>query len=146
MFGAQGEPVTPLALSAIAARAEAATAGPWAEDDGCVQSVPVRAIRDAAITRRVLGDKALPHPDPDNGYPLGYVCSCPQVVPLFEKNAAFIAAARSDVPLLVARVRELEIALEGIDLAADLPGDFGARVDAIGMIRKIAREALGRTT
>ena len=85
-------------LDAIAARANAATPGPWTYHDGCgyVEVPPCGAIefkpgweRSVHFLARVHNN----HVEGEDG--LGF-------------DGAFIAHARTDVPALIARVRELE--------------------------------------
>jgi len=85
-------------LDEIEGRANAATPGPWTYHDGCgyVEVPPCGAIefqpeweRSAHFLARVHGN----HVEGEDG--LGF-------------DGAFIAAARTDVPALIARVRELE--------------------------------------
>lgn len=99
-------PMTPEELDAIELRAAAATPGPWAEDDGHIFSRPLTYERHAAIMRRMAGSPE-PHPDGDRDAPLGAVATCSQDFPNFEADSEFIAAARSDVPALVAEVEAL---------------------------------------
>ena len=75
-------------LEQIKRRAEKATAGPWAVEGGQVMN----ETRGYAVC--LIGDYAAGAND--------------------EADAAFIAAARSDVPALVARVEELEAALRDL--------------------------------
>jgi len=88
-----------LDLDAIAARADAATAGPWEWDPPSDESWP-------------CGDESLMSTmtDPDDGYRYSVVSSwghdaCGTLAS--DEDRAFIAAARTDVPELVAAVREL---------------------------------------
>ena len=85
-------------LDEIEARANAATPGPWTYHDGCgyVEVPPCGAIefkpgweRSVHFLARVHNN----HVEGEDG--LGF-------------DGAFIAAARTDVPALIARVRELE--------------------------------------
>ena len=74
-------------LDEIERRANAATPGPWTgKVNNCVEA----------------GDEAV--------FETG--CGCCTDSTLSEENAAFIAAARTDVPALIARVRELEAECE----------------------------------
>ncbi len=76
----------PLDLDAIKKRCDAATEGPWIE----------REDNDEPAWRVVWSP-----------FPLDVCSVCPHMTHV-EPNAAFIAHARTDVPALVARVRELE--------------------------------------
>ena len=89
-------------LDAIEARANAATPGPWTYHDGCgyVEVPPCGAIefkpgweRSVHFLARVHNN----HVEGEDG--LGF-------------DGAFIASARTDVPALIARVRELEAECE----------------------------------
>jgi hypothetical protein len=75
-------------LDEIERRANAATPGPWYGNRNCgVYSVNV-------------------------GQVVGTGCCCCTKSRLTDENAAFISAARTDVPALIARVRELEAECE----------------------------------
>lgn len=102
--------MTPAELRAIEERAEAATPGPWSEDDGNVFSTPLSERRHEIIMRRIHGED-IPHPDHDEPHPMGFVCTTTQETANFDNNADFIAHARTDVPRLVAEVRRLEVVL-----------------------------------
>jgi hypothetical protein len=93
---------TPLDLEAIKARADAATEGPWFYD-GNPSAVVVGG------DGRSLCASAYNWPDP--------VCAA---------NATFIAAARSDVPALVAEVSRLRDAVDAVYQAG-----WGAAMKAI---------------
>ena len=89
-------------LDEIQARANAATPGPWTYDEGCgyVEVPPCGVIefkpgweRSVHFLARVHNN----HVEGEDG--LGF-------------DGAFIAHARTDVPALVARVRELEAQLD----------------------------------
>lgn len=81
--------MTGIDLDAIEARASAATEGPWLADEGVFVLKPDRPgfAYDGTIIARVFRD--------DFGL-------------VEEADTEFIAAARTDVPALVARVRGLE--------------------------------------
>jgi hypothetical protein len=92
----------PMNLDEIEARVNAATPGPWTYDEGCgyVEVPPCGVIefkpgweRSVHFLARVHND----HVEGEDG--LGF-------------DGAFIASARTDVPALVARVRELEAECE----------------------------------
>jgi hypothetical protein len=97
-----GDPLTPAELTAIEARASAATSGPW--------SVAENKYRDYAV--------AIPEPrfaamwivqgvyECDDPYD-----DCQGNVLRALRDAEFIAHAREDVPRLVAEVRRLRAAL-----------------------------------
>jgi hypothetical protein len=82
-------------LKAIEARAQAATPGPWRNENPAVRTGPedCQTLVAFAYDLRQQG-----------------------------QNAAFIAAARTDVPKLVAEVRRLRAALEAA--SDDLHGEF----------------------
>lgn len=85
-------------LDEIEARANAATPGPWTYDEGCgyVEVPPCGAIEFKPGWERSVHFLARVHDNHVEGEDgLGF-------------DGAFIAAARTDVPALVARVRELE--------------------------------------
>ena len=84
-------------LDEIEARCEAATSGPWFIA-GNNSSNTLRCVHNEATNIAVL---------------------------VHEKDSSFIAAARTDIPALIARVRELEDGLRLI--AADIP--WGTRED-----------------
>jgi hypothetical protein len=89
--------VTSEELAAIKARAEAATRGPWhasVGDPPAGDHYPVTAKN---------GDD---------------VADCLTNNPLARQNAAFIAAARDDVPALVAEVEQLRLALARCETCA----------------------------
>jgi hypothetical protein len=88
-------------LEAIRKRCEAATPGPWSEDDGNIFSEELSAQRHEAIVRRLAGSKE-PHPDGGLGQPMGFIASTTQEQPNFDADADFIAHARTDVPKLLA--------------------------------------------
>lgn len=75
-----------LNLDAIEFRANAATPGPWWDDENCVRDQHRRWLFEPS--REVTSDDEF-HEEP-------------------YANSVFVAQARSDVPALVARVRELE--------------------------------------
>jgi hypothetical protein len=92
----------PMNLDEIEARVNAATPGPWTYDEGCgyVEVPPCGVIefkpgweRSVHFLARVHND----HVEGEDG--LGF-------------DGAFIASARTDVPALIARVRELEAECE----------------------------------
>jgi hypothetical protein len=92
----------PMNLDEIQARANAATPGPWTYDEGCgyVEVPPCGTIefkpgweRSVHFLARVHNN----HVEGEDG--LGF-------------DGAFIAHARTDVPALIARVRELEAECE----------------------------------
>ena len=110
------EPLTPDKLDAIAARADAATEGPWSASviDG---------------TGDVYG--------PD-GMGVAYDCEggCAS-----EEDAEFIAHARSDVPALVEEVRRLRAALVELSGATDHLLDVGLDDRYYGHAANMAHEA-----
>ena len=82
-------PLTPEELDAIEARANAATAGPWFADDWYG---PLADDDDAPLGGDVVGNSGVPL--------VANVQAC-------AADQAFIAAARTDIPRLVATVRDL---------------------------------------
>lgn len=96
-----------LDLDAIEARAEAATDGPW--------MVGAEVSKDLGIVNAHWFGSV----DPEVGIILGEAGL---------HDAEFIAAARTDVPALVARVRELEATVERMRRArAEVPMPFCER-------------------
>lgn len=99
--------MTPAELEAIARRAEAAFKGPWTYDDW---QVDCGAEDHCGETHEAMTIEA-----PD-AYPDGQVvaqvvqtvCDVPGLDSLARRNGDFIAHARTDVPRLVERIRELE--------------------------------------
>lgn len=89
----------PLNLGAIEARAKAATPGPWTNPWTCVGT----ARKDGFYTDAVDTDAWVCVPEYYDGNNLK----------VRKQDAAFIAAAREDVPALVAEVRRLCEALNG---------------------------------
>lgn len=97
---------------AIAARAEAATAGPWGWDDGNVFCKPLSDARHAAVVAYCEREPSARDPNASFDMdPRESVASCPQDNPDHDINQRFIAAARTDVPALCDRVEALERAL-----------------------------------
>ena len=96
-------------LTAIEARATAATVGPWRHDTdgGAIGAVEAGGMALAQVQQRVPRDKARR-----------------------DLDAAFIAAARVDVPALVAEVRRLRRAVELAYYEAYSLGAEQAEVDA----------------
>ncbi|NBW09321.1 MAG: hypothetical protein EBR82_14980 [Caulobacteraceae bacterium] len=96
-----------LDLDEIERRANAATPGPWTgKVNSCVEAA----------------DEAV--------FETG--CGCCTDSTLSEENATFIAAARTDVPALIARVRELEAERDGYARShAILRAIHGALTDAL---------------
>lgn len=80
--------MTKLNLDAIQARADAATEGPWARSGHDIGHV----VYDSEGPCELAGPVMLGHVIGEAGY----------------EDAEFIAAARQDVPALIARIRELE--------------------------------------
>lgn len=104
--------ITPAELDAIEARANAATDGPWyvrnTDDDHCMSGSYVGTERGPGEGHDGLNGLAIGGNDPATVVAI----TCIQA-PLLamaereEENALFIAAARADIPRLVATVREL---------------------------------------
>lgn len=105
----------PLDLDAIQTRLDAATPGPWWADD----------------TEIHQGTPDDLNPDPTW---IGETCN-PDVTDHGIHNAAFIAAARTDVEQLLARVRELEAERAryvGVEpTIAEEMAELGRRLDAV---------------
>jgi hypothetical protein len=109
-------------LDEIERRANAATPGPWTYHDGCgyVEVPPCGAIefkpgweRSVHFLARVHNN----HVEGEDG--LGF-------------DGAFVASARTDVPALIARVRELEAERDGYARShAILRAIHGALTDAL---------------
>lgn len=100
---------TPGWLEAVAARADAATPGPWvaareqnATEDGWEPS--------SYLTGQVLGPADA---EPDDSYPHDYVLADAGS----ETDAAFIAHARTDVVDLIAHIRSVEASLASAEAA-----------------------------
>jgi hypothetical protein len=92
-------------LQAIRARAEAATPGPWTEGAGKVAGGETRELVIGADNRTIIAMAygGFGHPTPD--------CT--------RADRAFIAAARTDVPALLAEVDRLREILTAIIYASD---------------------------
>jgi len=120
MAGSNGDkPVGPADLEAIAARCEAATAGPWdVLDDPLVDTAWVNAATPEDDKPIALFDY---RSGPDN-----------------KVNAAFVAAARSDVPLLLDLVNSLSRRIE--ELVEANNREVAARIEA----NRRLQEALAR--
>jgi hypothetical protein len=119
-------------LAAIEARAAAATAGPWmvSQDNDYLVPTDVYAWDGTPPPKPYLhgGDDSEELADEWNAWADAHKCvtvadTCVdfslsatpggEAEVAFEANAAFIAAARTDVPLLVAEVKRLRAALVG---------------------------------
>lgn len=135
--------MTPSELSAIAARADAATPGPWfwADEAMYANAAPTPETRDDAGWDWRSGQPRQIAPirliETDSGY-----------YPPREKDRAFLAAARSDVPALVAEVRRLQAAVEALTPLARL--GLNARqwaaenMQNVEEVLEIARQAVDR--
>lgn len=107
-------------LEDIERDAAAASEGPWSEDDGNVFSDPIVERILAPLMADIAGTGRKVSADEDqrtrSAANFGIVAKCEQGSgpewPDCDANATFIAHARTDVPYLCARVRELEAALE----------------------------------
>lgn len=111
-------PIDKAAIDRLRALDEAATPGPWTEDDGFVHSEPVGRLADLHVEMRMRGEK------PDFARPDTCVAKCqqyffgidgPQGQPEFEANADLISEARNALPALLAAAEEnaaLRVALE----------------------------------
>lgn len=86
--------LTPKQLAAIRERADAATPGPWEIEDNLYQCVLRTPNRHRAFARLYCGDTV--HNIPNYGTPK-----------MMRADAAFIRAARDDVPALLAEVERL---------------------------------------
>jgi len=107
-------------LDDIEARAAAATAGPFDSDDvgygWCDEATPLLRVTcrlDACVDDAVCF------------VPCGDPCSAAQA----EADAAFLAAAREDVPWMAARIRELEKQIEHDRVLA--PGEYVVDVSEV---------------
>lgn len=90
--------------------AEAATKGPWVEDDGNVHSEPLGMARETAILAKIDG-RPFNEADIER---IGCVTSCNWENPNSDADAAFIAAASPDVVLgLLERIEKLRTELLG---------------------------------
>ena len=99
------EPMTPEELDAIEARATAATAGPWTyEGSGCIHT------------------RATEHYDPEDEAYVLEVLRGPDDPSRHTANGRFVAAARTDVPALVAEVRRLRTEVERLQRTAQEGG------------------------
>jgi hypothetical protein len=87
-------------LDKILALANAATKGPWGEDDGHIFSVPMNDAFFAWCASPASGKEHRPKD--------AEVALCSQSGENFEANSEFIAWAREGVPALVAEVKRLE--------------------------------------
>lgn len=92
------------ALKAHIAEAEAATPGPWIEDDGHIHSQPLCEKEDEWLRS-----------DLEDGRPETEVAYCAQELPNFDADAAFIAHARTMSP---AACKCLLLAIEGLEETA----------------------------
>ena len=112
-------------LDAIEARANAASAGPW--------TVDVRAS--CYFHEEIVG---LGGPEWTRAHTRNAVGMDTGTVEFIaEPDATFIAHARTDIPALVARVRELEARLVGANVAADALRCFA---DALNLGRVVPTE------
>lgn len=126
----------PLDVAAICARAAAATPGEWratrnSRDAATVHLAPTLMF-DTEIA--LLRDFADNENDPSREHLMA--------------DADFIAAARSDVPALCARVEQLEAALREILVGKrheDLQHPLGEWFSMAGRFLNIARAALGES-
>lgn len=115
-----GQPAPSLDLDEIERRVNAATEGPWGSHEGCVHRLDGETF---------YGGKAICRTPGDDDY-FG-----PQDV----RDGQFIAHARTDVPALIARIRELEGRVEGYETqiesalmaAAETQPSWGARVSRV---------------
>ncbi|WP_032376695.1 hypothetical protein [Rhodococcoides fascians] len=119
--------MTALDLDAIQARADAATPGPW--------------------TAQTTGERGGDH---------WYVCDAGEAIAHIaaqdgineaqrEPDAQFFAHSRTDVVDLIARIRELEAAIDSIGTVIDDPDGYGWS-DESGMLESIGNtvESVGR--
>ena len=74
---------------------DAATAGPWVEDDGHIHSKPLCDLSHKWVMQRMDGK------EPDFDRPKTWVATCDQELPNFQADADFIAATREAVPTLL---------------------------------------------
>lgn len=142
-------------------RRNAATRGPYVEDDGNVFSKPLGDERQTIIMAALEAGKSLSgtgeHPDDSYGdHPMGYICTFPQTKQGDADSAAFVATMNA-LPALLSASRalsELRAALPGLRrhgherlcnvryVAADLrctcgADDHNARID--GLMKETAR-------
>jgi hypothetical protein len=110
-------------LSEFKAKAEAATPGPWVEDDGNVFSAPIsNADYEARSAARRNGN-----PQPPRGYD-GEVAKCSQQLPNFDADATYIAAANPAVVLAL-----VEVARAAPELVDRVLGHGGVSTSMIGV-------------
>lgn len=104
-------------IAAARALTDAATAGPWFDDDGHVHSEPQSKLSRKYV-QRLLSDPAFREAETDNqtNRPETEVAHCDQQSNNFDNNVAFIAASRTLVPQLATL---LERACELLEDAAD---------------------------
>ncbi len=128
------DPLPESELSAIAARADAATPEPWRVATGFPTTVLSQYLSDNEADGTVAYES---------------VAECPTWgLSNSEADAAFIAAARSDVPALVAEVRRLRAAVEALTPLARL--GLNARqwaaenMQNVEEVLEIARQAVDR--
>lgn len=75
---------------------EAATPGPWIEDDGFIHSQPLSELRDKFVDLKMAGQV------PDFERPNTVVAECSQDSDGFEENAALIVALVNKAPAILA--------------------------------------------
>lgn len=100
------KPLTESDLNAIEARCEAATAGPWRMSPASAASDKPARVTTSQMVRGYARDRR----------DIGIVCEITDGAGRFDDqldaDANFIAAAREDVPRLVAEVRRLRAIVE----------------------------------
>lgn len=111
-----------LDLDAIDARAAAASAGPWTYDASDPSDVVIWGKPDPSNPKHA-GGAFLANVGASRFGQVGVAFD------IDEANGRFIAAARSDVPALVARVRELEARIERARRCCNCPALDGAGDD-----------------
>jgi hypothetical protein len=84
-----------------------ASPGPWVEDDCNVFSEPLSQKRDEIIDQRLNGSDE-PHPDPDYGDPMGWVCTTHQLRNNADADAELIVMLRNLIPTLLDDIEELQ--------------------------------------
>lgn len=133
----------PLTVEEIAARAAAATPGPWRigwESCDCGGGYP---CGHGSYPYAICGPKRT---DPSLNFP-DYNNQVSEIVELTDEDATFIAEARTDVDWLTARVRELEAMRQRVlDLAALFDENWEAALsghddDCVGAVIRAAVES-----
>lgn len=122
-------------IAAARALADAATNGPWFDDDGHVHSEPQSRLSRKYV-QRLLSDPAFRERETDNqtNRPETEVAHCDQQSDNFDANVAFIAASRTLVPQLadaLERACELLEEMHGYIDETEIHDAVEGRVDAL---------------